>query len=301
MNGKEFSTGLDAERVRRYNSTLVHLFSLYLNLMPDTIDQKTVEDLAAECRISREAAFAECLAALAGVDAGGKERLFFEYWIRPAIHELDPAPFRADAYFRNIRIPQARVGKWELTRKTLRPFEAFVCRDFSVTPDRRLIPQIGFFCEPYAYPAVLENGQEWMTLQPNELVTTAPAIAAAHGRVLTFGLGLGYFAYHASEKADVTSVTVVDISPDVIDLFRTHILPQFPHKEKIRLVCRDAFAFADEMGDDYDFLFADIWHDAGDGKDLYLKLKPYEQKHPKMTFSYWIEDTIRCYLEKDLW
>lgn len=184
----------------------------------------------------------------------------------------------------------------------MRPFEAFVCNDFVVLPDGRMIPQIGFFSESYPFPAVLENGREWMTLQPNEMVTTTPAVMAAHGRVLTFGLGLGYFAYHAAEKEDVSSVTVVDASADVIDLFRTHILPQFPHKEKIHLVHEDAFAFADtKMAGNFDFVFADIWHDAGDGKELYLRMKTYEEKHPDITFTYWLEETIRCYLNKDLW
>ena len=86
------------------------------------------------------------------------------------------------------------------------PYEPFVCRDFKVLPDGRMLPQIAFFTEKYPFPAVLENGREWMTLQPNEMVTTWPAIAKAKGRVLTFGMGLGYFTYHAAEKPEVESV-----------------------------------------------------------------------------------------------
>jgi hypothetical protein len=199
-------------------------------------------------------------------------------------------------------IPSDIRGKWELKTEALQPFEPFVCDDIVVTPDRRMIPQIAFFKEKYPFPAVLENGREWMTLQPNEMVTTYEAIDAAKGRVLTFGLGLGYFAYHASEKTDVESVTVVDISDDVIDLFRTHILPQFPHKEKIRLIKSDAFEFAEtQMSGNFDFVFADIWHDAGDGRDLYLRMKTFEAKYPDIKFSFWLEDTIRCYLDEDLW
>ena len=135
-----------------------------------------------------------------------------------------------------------------------------------------------------------------------EAFLTACAIHAAHGRVLTFGLGLGFFAYHASEKENVESVTVVDISDDVIDLFQTHILSQFPHKEKIKLIKSDAFAFAEtQMQGNFDFVFADIWHDAGDGQELYLRMKEIAAKHPEIDFTYWLEDTIKCYLDKDLW
>lgn len=302
MNIYNEPCGLPADVIRRYNSDLVRLFSLYLNLMPSAIDNETVSDLATSCGISRAEAYANLLAALAGLDAAGRDRLFFRYWLSPAIHELDPKDYTWDPYFKHIKIPTDMRGKWELRQERLAPLEAFVCNDFRITPDGRMIPQIGFFNEAYPFPAVLENGREWMTLQPNEMVTTYPAIHAAHGRVLTFGLGLGYFAYHAAEKEDVTSVTVVDLSPDVIALFREHILPQFPHKEKITLVCKDAFAFADEdMAGSFDFVFADIWHDAGDGKELYLKMKQYEEKHPDIDFTYWLEDTIKCYLDEALW
>ena len=294
--------GLPPDTIRRYNSDLVQLFSLYLNLMPDAIDGKTVDELSKECHISRAEAYAQYLAAMAGLDAAGTDKLFFRHWLLPAIHELDPAAYTNDPYFKNIKIPHDVRGKWELKTESLRPLEAFVCNDFVVTSDRRMIPQIGFFREEYPFPAVLENGREWMTLQPNEMVTTYPAIDAAHGRVLTFGLGLGYFTYHAALKENVESVTVVDLSENVIDLFKTHILPQFPNKEKITLICEDAFSFADtKMAGNFDFVFADIWHDAGDGKELYLKMKEYEAKHPDIDFTFWLEDTIKCYLDESLW
>lgn len=294
--------GLSAEEIRRNNSDIVRLLSAYLNLMPAAVDNEMVSDLSSSCGISRAEAYAQYIAAMAELDVAGDDKTFFRHWLVPAVRELDPAPYRNDAYFQNIRIPTDVRGKWILRTQQLRPLEAFVCNDFVITPDRRMIPQIGFFSEAYPYPAVLENGREWMTLLPNEMVTTYPAINAAHGRVLTFGLGLGYFAYHAAQKPEVTSVTVVDISPDVIDLFKTHILPQFPNREKVRLVCADAFAFADgQMAGNFDFVFADIWHDAGDGKELYLKMKTYEQKHPDIEFTFWLEDTIKCYLDKSLW
>ena len=293
---------LPSQTVRQYNSKLMELFSLYMNLFPTAVDGKDVTELARDCNISLAEAFAHYLAALMELDAGGSDRLFFRHWLLPSIRELDPAAYTGDPYFQNIRIPTDVRGKWKLKTESLKPFEAFVCNDIVVTDDRRMIPQIGFFKEEYPFPAVLENGREWMTLQPNEMVTSYPAINAAHGRVLTFGLGLGFFAYHASEKENVESVTVVDISDDVIDLFRTHILPQFPHKDKIKLIKCDAFAFAEtQMQGSFDFVFADIWHDAGDGKELYLRMKEIAAKHPEIDFTYWLEDTIKCYLDEDLW
>lgn len=293
---------LPPETIRKYNSRLMDLFSLYMNLMPNAIKGDVVRDLAKDCDIPLDEAFAHCFAAFMNLDAAREDRIFFEHWLRPSIRLLTPDLYVSDAYFQNVRIPTDVKGKWELRQETLQPFEPFVCNDIVVTPDRRMIPQIGFFEETYPFPAVLENGREWMTLQPNEMVTTWPAIKEARGRVLTYGLGLGYFAYHAAEKPEVESVTVVDLSADVIELFQKHILPQFPHKEKIRLVNQDAFAFADtKMAGNFDFVFGDIWHDAGDGRDLYLRMKAWEKKYPDIRFSFWLEDTIKCYLDEDLW
>ena len=228
--------GIPPETVRVFNTRLAQLHSLYMNLSARALDAELIEPLAAECGISYAEAFANCLAAYFDLDAAGEDRLFFRHWLLPSIEEQSPALYTSDAYFKNIKIPAHVRGKWEFREEFLAPFEPFVCRDFKVLPDGRMLPQIAFFREKYPFPAVLENGREWMTLQPNEMVTTWPAIARASGRVLTFGMGLGYFTYHAAMKPEVESVTVVDISSEVLDLFRTHILPQVPHKEKITLV-----------------------------------------------------------------
>lgn len=294
--------GISPNTVRVYNTRLAQLHSLYMNLSARALDAKTVEGLAKDCDIPLAEAFAHCLAAYFDLDAAGEDRLFFRHWLLPSIEEQSPALYTEDAYFKNIKIPENVRGKWALKQEFLAPYEPFVCRDFKVLPDGRMLPQIAFFKEKYSFPAVLENGREWMTLQPNEMVTTWPAIGEARGRVLTFGMGLGYFAYHAAEKPEVESATVVDLSADVLELFRTHILPQFPNKEKIKLVQKDAYAFAEEdMAGNFDFVFADIWHDVGDGREPYLKMKQYEQRFPDIRFSFWLEDTIKCYLNEDLW
>ena len=125
-------------------------------------------------------------------------------------------------------------------------------------------------------------------------------IAKSCGKVLTLGLGLGYFAFHASEKAEVESVTVIEQSADVIELFQAHILPQFPHKEKIRIIQADAFIYMEEKAaaEGYDFLFADLWHDPSDGLDMYLRIKAYEKTMPQTRFSYWIEPSLLSLLRR---
>ena len=186
---------------------------------------------------------------------------------------------------------------------TRRAYEGFAARDLRVEKDGRLLPTLGYFTEDYRYPAVFENGREWMTLLPIELETMKSPIAHATGRVLTYGLGLGYFTFHALRKSDVESVTVVEASRDAIDLFHRYLLPSFPYPEKLHIIEDDAFHYAQEVLQDgmYDFVFADIWHDAGDGRSAYLRLLQAEQDKPNTRFAYWLEDTILCYLDGELW
>lgn len=295
--------GMRPERIRTYNDGVVRMMSVVLNLAADALDAATVDEIARECGVSRAYAYAECLAALCGLDTSGRDRDLFRHYFVPMIRELDPADFENDAYYQNIRIKPGKSGKWEYRQMKLKPCEAFVCNDFLVTKDMRMIPQLGFFMREFTYPAVLEGGREWMTLMPNETVTTRPALERAHGRVLTFGLGLGYFAYMAARKSEVESVTVVDIGADAIALFEQNLLPQMECREKIKVVHADAFAYAEEHypKSEFDFVFADIWHDVSDGKDMYLRFKSMEKLAPDMEYTYWLEESIKCYLDDALW
>ena len=292
-----------SDPIRLANGRVVSLISLFLNFSPAAITKEVLEEVASEYGLPRERAYAECLAAALDVGSDRTERDFVGNYLVPMIHELDPAAFEDDPYYKEIRIPEGKCGKWEFRQMELQPCEAFVCNDFTVTKNGRLIPQLGYFLRSYRYPAVLENGREWMTLMPNETVTTLPAVEQAHGKVVTYGLGLGYFIYHTICKENVSSVTVVEKSPDVISLFKEHLLPQFPHRDKVRIVCDDAFAYAQNTapGEKYDFAFADIWHDVGDGKELYLRFKELESISPGTQYAYWLENSIRCYLAKELW
>ena len=151
------------------------------------------------------------------------------------------------------------------------------------------IPRVGYFEEEFEYLAVLENNNEWMLITPNEINTMKPVIDEVKGNVVTFGLGLGYFAYMTSIKDDVNSVTIVERDDNVIKLFEEHILPSFSNKNKIKIVKSDAFEFAKDM-EGYDYAFVDLWHDVSDGVDLYLKMRSMEKENIK--YRYWIEDSL---------
>ena len=171
-----------------------------------------------------------------------------------------------------------------------------------ITPSVRVMDADRYRNNPYyvnvkkdfEFPAVLEDGNEWMTLTPVDLDTSDEAIERAHGKVVTFGLGLGYYAYMVSCKENVESITVVEKSEDVIALFKEFILPQFSHPEKVKIVNADAFEYAKHTmpAESFDVAFVDTWRDASDGAPMYERMKALEHLSPSTEFLYWIENFL---------
>ncbi len=285
--------------VKKQNARWLTMLARYMNLCPTAIDGETVQMLTAAVGISTERAFAECVAALFDLDAAGRDKAFFHSYILPSLHLLPIERYESDPYKSGVRFPSEKMGRFSFRTLTMPAFTPFAYGDEVLLFDGRVLPQIGFFTEPYSYPALFEGEREWMTLLPIEEETIAAAASRAHGRVVTFGLGLGYFAYLSSMRCEVTHVTVVERSPDVISLFREVLLPQFPHAEKIEIVEDDAFRYAEEVlpASDFDYAFFDIWHDAGDGREAYLRLKEAEKKFSHIKTEYWIEKSIKIHLD----
>ena len=156
------------------------------------------------------------------------------------------------------------------------------------------IPQIGFFSHSFRYPAVYEKGQEWMAVKPSEIRSMRKPIRYVSGNVITFGLGLGYYTFMVSLKNNVEHITVVERDKSIIDLFQTFILPQFPHKEKVKIIHEDAFKYMKEQmpKERYNYAFVDLWHDSRDGLPLYLKAKKLAESIPQTQFLYWVENTL---------
>ena len=227
-----------------------------------------------------------------------EDRFLEEKYLRPGLRRMDVARWQDNPYYRDIRItPSARSG-WALAWQEYQAYELFLRDDLILTDDLRQIPAIGYFPEPFRYPSVLQDGREWMSIKPSEIESSQAAVDAAAGRVVTFGLGLGYFAFMAARKPEVRSVTVVERDPAVIGLFREHILPQIKEKEKISVVQSDAFDYLEHQMSfsNPDFVFMDIWHDIADGTPLYVRAKQYESRFPRTRFMYRIERSLRCNL-----
>lgn len=271
------------------NLRVLQIMSMALSGWARQIDAADVRTLVRDCGVSEREAVIQLFAAQCGVE----DREKIERYFRPSIEKVDADAFGRNPYLQTVRFPQKTRGRWKLDTLHYRPYELFVRGELMVMPDGREIPRLGYFDRETAYPAVLEDGREWMTVTPNEIATMEEAVRRAHGHVVAMGLGLGYFAFRASEKPEVTRVTVVERDPNAIALFEEELLPQFPNGAKIAVVRDDAFAFAEKRLPELraDFVFVDIWHDTADGAVLYLRMKKLERR-TDAPFAYWIEPSI---------
>jgi hypothetical protein len=276
------------------NFRITRLYAAYLERFPDIITAEVVKELSS-AGLDTAGGIAALLSEIFGLDTDEKEdKELYRNYIIPSIRILDAKRYTENPYYKKIRIPDVKDGAWELRSECYPAFRGFIAGDMDIRDDFTEIPPLGFFTEDFNFPAVLEGGNEWMTLTPVDLDTSDAAIEAAHGKVVTFGLGLGYYAFMVSEKESVESITVIEKSEKVIELFKKYVLPCFSHPEKVRVICADAFEYAErEMPEEkYDYAFVDTWRDASDGAPMYEKMKALESLSPNTKFMYWIENFL---------
>ncbi|MBO7303608.1 MAG: hypothetical protein J6V09_00090, partial [Clostridia bacterium] len=278
------------------NYRLTRLYKAYLENCPELITKKMIDTLTEGGEVGEKEAIVALLSEAFGLDyeRGGDDRRLIRDYITPSVTLLDAARYKKNPYCKNIVIENVTDGNWELRHESYEPYRAVICHDMVAREDFSEFAPLGFFKEKFFFPAVLEDGNEWMTLTPVDLDTCDEAIEAAHGDVVTFGLGLGYYAYMCAEKENVSSVTVVEINEDVIRLFKKHILPQFSHPEKIKIIKADAVEYARDImpKERFDYAFVDIWRDASDGAPIYEKMKRLEYLSEGTKFDYWIENFL---------
>lgn len=268
-----------------------------MNECPDAITEDMVLKTSEDCNMNKEEAFRLLLAG--ALDLYDNKEIRELYLNAPGtVRLLDVSDYHNDMYYKTVILDNVKHQNWSVETKSYKPYELFCYNDLRELPDGRILPRVGFFDREFSYPCILQDGREWMLITPNEIETMKKPIRESCGNVLTYGLGLGYFSFMSAKKEEVESVTVVEKDSKVIELFKSYILPQFDCKDKIKIINGDALEFAalqkTSKKSEFDFVFADIWHDPADGKELYLRFKELERKDTK--YSYWIEDTIKCYL-----
>ena len=229
-----------------------------------------------------------------------EEKKVYQSRFKPAI-KLVKDTFSDNYYRKNINPKPFKDKEYELTYLKIKPGQCLPVDDILIDENFVEVSQIGYFNDSFKYLAVNKDDVTWMSTDPNEINTMASCINRAKGNVMAFGLGLGYFPIMCASKKEVSKVLVVEKDPKIISIFKKHILPLCEFKDKIEVVCGDAFDYAkNNTFSEYNYLFIDIWHNPEDGLPMYLKLFRL-LKGKKIVVDYWLEKSIlamyrRCFL-----
>lgn len=199
---------------------------------------------------------------------------------------------RQNPYFDLLKGKKIKKGDLELGWGEYKPFSLFPY-DQKELKEGKDISKLAWCKQKITFPYLSQKGRIWMSIIPHEEKTMEIAVSKAKGNVLTFGCGLGYFAFMASLKEEVKKVTIIEKDEKISSFFLDHLLPLFPHKEKIELIIGDALSFSPKST--FDFLFVDVYHDAVDGLPFYLKA--LKKKWAKEE-GYWIEKDMLIYLRR---
>ncbi len=220
-------------------------------------------------------------------------------WLAKA-KRLSVSGYIDDPYMNNVLPSISEIGNISLRYENYRKKEGFVYDEITYDPvTYEEKTPFGYFDEEFRYLALKKGDATWMSVIPHEINTMKEPIEEARGKVLTLGLGIGYYVYNVLMKKNVEEVTVVEYDKDVIEVFKKRLLPFFPNKEKLRIIEGDAFEYLSHAKP-FDYCFADLWHMPEDGLPMYLKLRKYEDTYPNASFSYWIEKSMLALMRRSL-
>lgn len=152
-----------------------------------------------------------------------------------------------------VSVPEGSRSPWRVERFTVSDEDAQ--REAMMASIR---PQFGYRGVPAGtYTRLMCGDIVVMSDTPDEARGHWDARKFAKGNVLINGLGLGMILRMVAQKPEVSHVTVVEKSPDVIALVADHYLKMFPGK--ITVVNADAYEYKPPKGVRYGAVWHDIW------------------------------------------
>jgi len=206
--------------------------------------------------------------------------------------------FLASPYHTKIHLDQVSDKNFHYSKEIMSANELFNVSMIHPDPNQELNDWMTLRAldEPYEAVFLTQDEDVWMMDSPSEANTMDPYALKAHGNILTFGLGIGYFIYMASLNPNVTSITVIEQSAEVIAMFKQAILPQFEAKIPITFIQGDAFDYFNKSYlDRFNYIFVDIYQSNDDGYNMIENL--LEQYLPELNhIDFWIESSCLEFL-----
>ncbi len=149
-----------------------------------------------------------------------------------------------------VDVPTNKSNNWSIEQFEVTEDQAAIERMRSMFSGGRGVP-VG------KYTALKRNGQIIMSDTPDEINDLSPIIRNAKDHVLINGLGLGIAIKACLDNEKVTHVTVVENSPDVIQLTGTHYKDKYG--DKLTIILDNAFSYKPPVNIRYGAVWHDIW------------------------------------------
>lgn len=172
--------------------------------------------------------------------------------------------------FNKVNIKPGKSGAWkieifEVTKKEVSLYNLRLIRDGRLD---RVVP-------PGWYTRLTRNGGVIMSDTPAEAHENFDGYCMANGHVLINGLGLGFVLQAILTKKEVTKVTVIEQSKDVIKLVSRSIKDQ-----RVSIINADALTWAPPANETYGLVWHDIWDSICEDNKPQMKLlrKKYARK-----------------------
>lgn len=141
-----------------------------------------------------------------------------------------------------VDLPEMQNGDWKIHHFSVNSDEAFM----SSLRGRGVLAG--------DYTKITRNTTLVMSDTPAEMRDHRQAVRNATGSCLINGLGIGMVLKNILLKDDVTDVTVVEISQDLIDM----VSPYY-QDSRVTFVCCSAFDYKPPKGKRYNMVWHDIW------------------------------------------
>ena len=150
----------------------------------------------------------------------------------------------------NVSLMPGTKGSW--TIKQMVKEESFM--------DTIELMKTGRYVPPGKYTMLYRDRTLVMSDTPDEKRDHMDFVRKAQGNILIAGLGLGMVLQACLLKPEVTQVTVIEISQDLIDLVKPHYDRMFPCG-KFAVICADIFDWKPPKNERYNCAWFDIWDD----------------------------------------
>lgn len=147
----------------------------------------------------------------------------------------------------NIDVPDGASGIWKVESFTVSETQSQATRLRAMLKGRGYVP-------PGDYKRLLRGNTYVMSNTPDEIMDFR-FLRRSLGSVLINGLGLGCTIKILLDKHDVTDITVIEISEDVIKL----VAPTYLKDKRVTIIQGNAFDWKPPIGKKYDFVWHDIW------------------------------------------